>query len=68
MSYSDLTQRIEDNKDWDSFLELTGEEKYTRRIQEWGSMAGETAQEMHLDTSNDYTTSIIVVECVIHPR
>lgn len=32
------------------------------RVREWGEKAGATSQELGLDTSACYTTSIIVVE------
>lgn len=59
---ADRSQRLDDNEDWDRFLELAGPDKYMDRVKEWGSKAMTTAQEMSLDTSTCFTTSIIVVE------
>ena len=55
-------QRIEDNEDWDRFLQLAGEDKYTARIAEWARISSETNKEISLDPNSFFTTSIIAVE------
>ncbi|PVI02762.1 hypothetical protein DM02DRAFT_653250 [Periconia macrospinosa] len=58
----ETTYRLDDNEDWDSFLKLTGEDKYVSRIKEWGNVTLHTNDEIGIIPSECYTTSIIVVE------
>lgn len=55
-------QSLADDEDWTRFLELTGKEQYMARIQEWSKLTSETQNELGLDTSGFFTSSIIVVE------
>lgn len=57
-------KRLSSNEDWDRFLELAGEDKYTARIKEWGEKTTCTNDEIGLQSSEYFTTSIIVVEYV----
>ncbi|KAH6647110.1 hypothetical protein BKA67DRAFT_426490 [Truncatella angustata] len=54
--------RLDDNDDWDRFLELSGEEQYMARIKEWGEKTNRTNEELGLTPSEYYTTSIIAVD------
>ncbi|CAI6333322.1 unnamed protein product [Periconia digitata] len=54
--------RVDDNEDWDMFLELAGEEQYMNRIRRWGEVTSETNAEISVTPSECYTTSIIVVD------
>ncbi|KAI0138248.1 hypothetical protein BJ166DRAFT_544594 [Pestalotiopsis sp. NC0098] len=53
--------RLDDNEDWDRFLELAGETKYTDRVRQWGEVTSHTTKEVGLIPGDYYTTSIIVV-------
>ncbi|KAI1847585.1 hypothetical protein JX266_006437 [Neoarthrinium moseri] len=54
--------RLENNDDWDRFLELAGEEQYMSRVREWGKKTGRTNEEIGITPGECYTTSIIVVD------
>ncbi|KAI1336918.1 hypothetical protein F5Y15DRAFT_190975 [Xylariaceae sp. FL0016] len=55
--------RLDDNEDWDRYLELAGQKKYEERLVEWGEKTAKTNEGLDdLNIPGCYTTSIIVVD------
>lgn len=49
------------------FIELAGKDAYMARLGQWSGLTKVTQEDLGLDTSQFFTTSVIVVESVITP-
>ena len=52
----------DEDPDWTTFLQLTGEDKYAARVKEWRRLTAGTEAEIGVALGEFFTTSIIVVE------